>query len=458
MRSRAGTAIGRLRGELNRSLFPPAPDDAPRFGGWEGAVVLVSFLLLALVLQFLRAGPSQSFHGLFAEDGPVYLGGAISHGFLDSLTSTYAEYLVLLPRLIGELGTILPLRYAPEVMSVSAALFTACCGLAVWIGSGGLIRSPYLRLLLVLVTLLPPASGLETVASATNVAWYGAFAVFWLLVWRPETTWGACLGGLMVLLTGLSSPSIFFFAPLAALRGVSIRDRRDAMLVGSFALALAIQLPVTALSNEHISDPTWTANILTTFLQRVANGAVLGLELGGEAWVQWGWPFLIGISLALAACLAGLAWRAATGRLFAATAVATAIVMFLGSAYGRSLGDPMVWAEGIYSGVGGRYAMVPALLLVSAALVLVDSHSRSSGSRPWPALATGGILLLAVITSFGGDANRDMPSWSKSLRTAAELCRRKDAPEARVFVSPEGWSMTISCDRLESEYAVAPSG
>lgn len=457
MRSRAATATGRLREVLNRSLFPPAPADALRFGGWEGAVVVVSFLALAAVLQFFRAGP-ESIHDLFAEDGPVYLGEAIAYGFFDSLTSPYAEYLVVLPRLIAELATVLPLRYAPEVMSVSAAVFSACCGLAVWVGSGGLIRNNYVRALLVLLALLPPAGGLETVVSATNVAWNGAFAVFWLLLWRPQTTRGALLGGLLILLTGLSSPTIFFFTPLAIVRAISIRDRRDAILVGSFFIPLAIQLPVTALSDENVSQRIWTTNILTTFLQRVVEGSALGLELGGRAWAAWGWPFLIAICAGVAVTLAALAVRASSGRLFALLAVVTAVVMFVVSGYERGLGDVMVWPVGAYSTVdGGRYAMIPALLLASAALVLVDGGLRS-GRGLWPALAIAAVLLAAIVTSFVGDANRDMPSWARSLEAAAERCRRDDASEERLFIAPEGWSMTIGCQRLESEYEAAPAG
>src|SRR3954469_17177802 len=239
-----------LRDGLNRSLFPPAPDDALRFRGGEAVVGSFTFLALAAVLQFLRAGPTESTKALFAEDGPVYLGGALTHGFFDSLTSPYAEYLVVIPRLIGEVATIPPLRYAPETMNVGAVLIVAVSGLAVWVASAGLIRSVYLRVLLVALVLIPPTSGLETVVSATTVAWHTSFAVFWLLLWRPEADWSAGLGALLILATGLSSPTVFFFVPLAVLRTIAIRNRRDAFLAGAFALALAVQLPVTALSSE----------------------------------------------------------------------------------------------------------------------------------------------------------------------------------------------------------------
>jgi hypothetical protein len=455
---RAGIAIGRLRVELNRSLFVPAPSDRLRFSGREGAVVVVAFVALAAALQLLRAGPTDSLNALFAEDGPVYLGGALTHGVFDSLTSSYAEYLVVIPRLIGEAGTILPLRYAPETMNLIAVLLVALSGVAVWVGSGGLIRNPFLRLLLVALALLPPTSGMETVATATNVPWYTSFAVFWLLIWRPANTRSACLGATLILATGLSSPIIFFFVPLAALRAIAVRDRRDALIVGAFGLALAIQLPVTASSSEQVSQSAWTDNLVTVFLQRVVDGVALGLELDGEAWVQWGWPFLIAIGVLVVATLSLLALRATSGRLFALIAVVTAVVVFFASGYHRSLGDEMVWPTGSFNPLGSRYTMIPVLLLASATLVLLDGRLRSSKGVPWAAIAISGMLVIAIVTSFGGDAGRQMPSWPQSLREGSAKCRRTGAGEAVVPIAPAGWMMTIHCDRLESEYATGPAG
>lgn len=453
-----GTMLRRLRAELGRSLFPAAPSERLRVSGWEAVILVGGFLLLAGALQLFRAGPPGVTKDLFAEDGPVYLGGALTHGFFDSVTTPYAEYLVVLPRLLGEVATIPPLRFAPEAMNIGAVLLVAASGLAVWVGSGGLVRNNYLRALLVALALMPPAGGLETVVSATNVAWQTSFAVFWLLLWRAETDWSASLGALLILATGLSSPTIFFFTPLAVLRAIVIRDRRDALLVGAFALALAIQLPVTALSSKQVAEPRWTGNIFTVFLQRVVDASALGLELAGEAWTSWGWPFLIAISVAVAAALAALAVRATSGRLFALIAVLTAIAMFLASAYQRALGDVMVWPEGISSTVGGRYAIIPSLLIVSAAIVLIDSRARSGGRDLWPGFVLGAIVAVALITSFGGTSDPNAPSWRAGLEAGAAECRQRDLAEATVFITPEDWTMTIPCQRLESEYDAAPMG
>ena len=443
--------IGRLREGLNRSVFLPSPPDTVRFGRWEGGIALVAFLALAVILQLFRVGPSTGLNSLWAEDGPIFLGGALTHGFFTAVTMPHAEYLVVMPRLIGEIGAIVPLRDAAVAMNISAALVVAFSGLAVWFASAGHIRSPYLRAVLVVLTVLPPVAG-ETVASPANVAWHTTFAVFWLLVWRPATTWGACLSALAILATGLSTPAVFFFVPIVLMRALAIRDRRDALVVGAFWLALAIQLPFTALSDERVSTYLWTSNIITTFLQRVVNGAALGLELGGSAWADWGWPFLIAITVAVTAYLVVLALRASSSRLFAAIAIVTSVAMFLISSYSRALGNAMTWPPDIHNNVGGRYALVPVLLLISAALALIDSRRRSSGGRPIAAIAAATVLLVSIVTSFDVNAATDRggPPWDNSVHTATAKCEAEDLAAVPVFVAPEGWTMTVPCDRLVS--------
>jgi hypothetical protein len=305
----------------------------------------------------------------------------------------------------------------------------------------------------VALMILCPVSSIEAVASPTNVAWYMAFAVFWLLLWRPATTWGACLGGLLILATGLSTPATLFFIPIAVLRAVAIRDRRDALVVGAFALGMAIQVPATMLSDEQLPGSVWSRHIITAFLQRVVDSSVLGLELGGSTWADWGWPFLIAIVAGAAVFLVVMALRAPSGRPVAAIAVATSVAMFMSSAYVRApLGDFMVWRTDEYTTLGGRYAMIPALLLISAALVLVDSRQRSSRGRPVAAIATAAILLVALVTSFDarGEIGRGGPPWDESLHTATAQCEAKSLAEVPVATAPEGWTMIVPCERLVS--------
>jgi hypothetical protein len=453
MRERAKDAIGRLRKFLDRSLFPAGPDGTGKLGGWEAGLVIVSLVVLAAVLQLFRLGPSTTLNSLWAEDGGVFLGGALTHGFFDSVTTPYAEYLVVTPRLIAEIGTLVPLRDAPTAMNLTTVVVIALSGLAVWFASAGHIRSPCLRTLLAALMVLSPVCTSEAVATPTNIAWYMAFAVFWLLFWRPKTTWGACLGGLMILVTGLSTPGIFFFAPVALLRAIAIRGRRDTIIVGSYALAAATQLIAIANSTETIAGNTWSHNILTTFMQRVVEGSVLGLELGGETWLEWGWPFLIGIVVAVAAYLAVMLMRVASNRLFAVIAIVTSVVMFLASSYTRAVGDVMAWRSDVYNDFGGRYAIVPTLLLLSAGLALLDSYYRPARKRlPVLAIAAVVVLLVSIVTSFdvGNEPDRGGPPWDESLRTATAECEAKKLTEVPVYTAPAGWSVAVSCRSLVS--------
>ncbi len=450
----AGTFTKRLREGLDRSLFKPAPPKTTRFGGWEGAAILLAFLALATVMQLLRLGPSSALNSLWAEDGLIFLGEAMTHDFVHAVTVTHGEYLVVLSRLIGEVGAAAPLYHAPMAMNLTAVLVVALSGLAVWFASAGHIHSPYLRALLVALLVLCPVSTIEGVASPTNVAWYTAFAVFWLLLWRPATNWGACLGALLILVTGLSTPATIFFLPIVLLRAIAIRDRRDTLIVGTYVLATAIQVRVLTHSEEHLAVPAWTRHIVTAFLQRVVDSSVLGLDLGGSTWADWGWPFLIAIVAAVTAYLIVMLLRASSSRLFAAIAVGTSVAMFMASVYQRApLGDLMAWPAGAYNTLGGRYAIIPTLLLISAAFALLDSVRPLSRGRPLVAIATAAVLLVSLVTSFDvreGATGRGGPPWDDSLRTATAQCDSEDLAEVPVSIAPEGWTMVISCDRLLS--------
>lgn len=454
MDGEAEKAIGRLRGHLDRSLFPAPVEATSKFKGWEAALVIVSLVAIGAVLQLFRLGPSDALNSLWAEDSGVFFGGALTHSFFDAVTMPYAEYLVVLPRLIGELGTLVPLRDVPVAMNLTTVIVISLGGLAVWFASAGHIHNPYLRALLAALMVLSPVCTIEAVATPTNVAWYLIFAVFWLLFWRPKTTWGACLGGLLILVTGLSTPGTLFFAPVALLRTVAVRGRRDAVVVGSYWLGAAIQLTAMANNTEEVVGDAWSRNILATFLQRVVDGSVLGLELAGETWLEWGWAFLIAISAAVAIFLGVMLARSASSRVFAAIAIVTSVVMFLASGYTRALGDVMVWHTGVYNNFGGRYAIVPTLLLISAALALIDAHCRSSRRRlPVLAIAAATVLLASIVTSFDvrGEIGRGGAPWDESLRTSAAKCEAKNLTEVPVEASPEGWAVNVSCEDLSSD-------
>jgi len=451
------SALGQFRAQLNESLFPSAPVRQRRLGRAGATAVLLTLVALAIALQLLRVGPKEALDALWAEDGQIFLQGALTGG-LHALFHTYAGYLVLVPRLIGEVGALVPLRYAPAAIAVVSSVVVALSGLAVWLSSAAFIRDPYLRGTLAAVTVLVPVAGLESVASGTYVPWFMLVATFWLLLWRPPTTRGAFFAGLFILCTGLSTPSVWFFAPLALLRALAARDRRDFLILGSFAIGAIVQIPVIAANTELSVTPVWTNNIWTAYMQRVLDGTAFGERLGGVAWAHLGWPFLIALGVCAAAALAiGLRHSLARSRWLAAIAIPTSLVMFVVSTYQRGVGTAMMWPAGTHFGDGGRYAIVPALLLVSAALSLTDTDAlpreQKRTRRPWPALAAAGLLLLGLTTSFdvSEPKSRGEPPWGEALGVARASCRSQHLLEVRVPTSPPNFGMTVPCDSLQAD-------
>lgn len=443
-----------MRQTIRRYLFLAPPAD--RHQGGRGQVVLLVILLLALaaLLQLLRLGLGNALESLWAEDGSILLQGAFEHGFIDALRTPYAGYLILVPRLIGEVGAAVPLREAAAAMVIASTLVVAICGLVVWVAAAGHIRNPYLRGALVALTVLSPVASLESIGAGSYVLWYMLFASFWVLLWTPRTTAGAVLGGLFVLATGLSTPGLWFFAPLAGLRLLAARDRRDAAILAGYAIGAAVQIPVLASNSENAVDPQWTNDIWTSYLQRVLDGGLLGERLGGIGWEQLGWVLLIALLAAALAALAFVAWRSsAQVRSFVAIATGTSLLMFVASVYQRAVGGQVMWPADTYFGNAGRYAIVPALLLASAALVAIDRWPRPlPGPRhlPWAGLAAVAIAALAIGSSFHvAESNvRGTPHWSESIDSAAASCRKEDTETAPVNISPPGYALFVSCETL----------
>lgn len=445
-----------LRARLDEALFRDAPQAGRRLEAWEQALLLVSLIALAVFLQLLRIGFSASLDTLWAEDGPIFLQGALTEGFGAAVFSPYAGYLVVVPRLIGEGAGLAPIEHAAAATSILSALVVALCGLAVWHAAAGLVRNPYLRGALVVLTVLVPVAGLESIDSAAYVPWYMLFATFWLLLWRPRTTLGTVLGSLFVLATALSSPGVWFFLPLAALRALAARGWRDVALLGSYAAGALAQIPVLALNQDQAVEPLWTSDIWTAYAQRVIDGAAFGQRLGGAAWAHLGWPFLTAVLVCAGVGLAIGIWRGGpTGRWLAALTVPISLALFVVSAYQRAVGTQIMWPPQNYHGAAGRYAIVPALLLVSLALVLIDGAAQRRGGagwRSWLAVGAVALALAGVATSFDmrDPGARGDVRWGQAVDGAAAACRAEGLGEVSVPSSPIGFGLEVPCERLVS--------
>jgi hypothetical protein len=446
---------------LDRYLFPEPAAAAPGPARWEKAGLVTALLALGVVLQLARIGWTGSLNALWAEDGPIFVQEALAQGFGDAVSSEYSGYLVLVPRLIGEAAALMPLEGAAATVSILSALLIALSGLAVWHAAAAHIPDPLLRGALVLATVLTPVGGMESIDSASYVSWYMLFAVFWILLWRPRTLAGAAWGGLLIVATVLSNPGAWFLLPLAALRALAIRDRRDATIVGAYFAASVVQLVAMARSNYEAVEPLWTSDIWEVLVQRVVAGAAFGLRGAGGLWDQFGWPALIALTACMVLAFAiGLTRSDGRARAFALIAIPTALGMFVLSVYQRAAGTPMLWLAGDAGGHGGRYAIVPVLLVVATAMVVAEGWRRQSSAswKAWPSLAIAGLLLASVAVSYpaGDTAVRGTPAWDDALDAAAVTCASEGGEIATVATSPPGFQMALPCSEIPADSTSPP--
>jgi len=439
---------------LRETLFPEAQQGERRAPRWELGGVLAAFLVLGTALALMRLGFSASVNTLWAEDGPIYLQGALTQGFFHDVFTPYAGYLVVGPRLVAEVATLVPLDQAAAAITVLSAFLAAVSALAVWVGCGGHVHNPYLRLGLAAATLLSVTAGQETVLSAAYLPWYMLFGTFWLLFWRPRTLGGALAGGLFLLGTGLSTPGVWFFMPVALLRAATAREARDWTLLGPYFLGALVQIPVMLAQQQ--GDSLWTSHIWTAYLQRVLVGGLLGEKLAGNLWVDLGWTLLI---VALVLLVVGFAWRLWTGpagaRWFGVIGVLTSLVMFVFSTYSREVGEYIYLRSGIEGAPSGRYVMVPALIFLSVVVVLVDYAVRSR--EGWlkaylPVGVTVAMIALAIVTSYDvrEPESRGRPYWDEALKAAATKCVKEDEETAGIPISPEPWGVQLPCEQVAS--------
>lgn len=451
-----GGDVGSLRARIGRELFPrPIPADGG-FSRAEGTLLLGGLVALGTVLVLLRLG-TEVFERVWAEDGPVYLAGAIDHGFWFAVFKPYAGYLVVAPRLIGAVaGTILPLQWASAVIVVLAALLNAVSGVAVWFGSAGQVPDRRLRAALVVAIVLAAGCGQETLDSGAYAPWFMLCGTFWLLFLWPRTNVGAGAAAFFALLTGLSTPGVWFFLPVAVLRVVSGPTRKAWIVLAGFAAGAVVQVPVVLSQQQEPS--LYTGRIWSSFLQRVVDGGLLGQRLGGNLWQDLGWPFVIVVALLAIIVPAACLRRAALGtRWCVAVLLATSFVMFVVSVYQRGISDAIFWRAGESNGLAGRYVTVPAALLVSAVVVAVQGYLASEwGRRRSPRLRRGivgaTLAVIAIAVAFSYDMSYSgygVPNWRDALEQAADKCVAHRDEVGGIPTEPPPFGVIVRCQTLE---------
>lgn len=456
---------------------PPAAGPARPLGAWADAHLLGSeprptagggdrWLLpaagcLLVLVSLLRQGLTPPLDSVWAEDGAVFLARALRGVPGSALAEPYAGYLQVLPRGLARLVSLLPPAWWAPVLAVAGAGVTAATGLTVYVATGAHLRSRGLRWTLAAAVVLVPSAGPEVLNNLTYAHWFLVFGAFWVLLWRPTTLGATAWATGFLLVTALSTPVAAVLVPVAAIRAMVGRGRRDLLPVAALGAGLAAQLTVLAPAPVGGTSASGWADPVTGYLLRVVGGVLPGHTVTGLVWAARGPGVLLLLAAALAALLCAVAVRRRTrvGPV-SVLAVGASPVLFA-AAQLRPAASELVWSPGHVHHLGARYTLVPSLLLISALVLQLDAAPRLP-SRWWRAARVGilTLLLVAVVTSFPVRGERDARSWSRELDRAAERCAARAAGEGvgrgarvRIPVSPGGaWSVPVPCGRLGANH------
>lgn len=426
-------------------------------GVLSGKEVGIALIVATATVGILALRVPLAIHQFWAEDGSIFYNDALTSSAFRPFIRPYHGYYLLIPRFIGFVSTLVPMRDAATATWVMVAIVVAWCAVTVFLSAKPWIRGYLTRTTLVLGLAMLPSLGGESIASASNLQFTLLFPSIVVLVGTSRQRSLRMNGIAMLLLTSLTTPLAVVLAPLAVWRLIrSRRPRPDGETI-AWAVGTAVQLIAIAVGNA--DRPTVTARnagqLFGDVVQRIIYGNFspfhMGLRVG---------PALAAVALILVAGVlsaAVVSWqRGARERAFLLIAVpCSGILLYIVS-------DIQGLAVGTQA---HRYEMVPAWCLTWATLVAVESirphvplRSRRTRTKveTHVRFASGTIcllLLIAWIPHWTPDlARRAGPTWQKELDISSRKCATRKSDWAIVGIlpitHPPIWYVKIPCTQL----------
>jgi hypothetical protein len=388
---------------------------------------------------------------VWAEDG-WFLQNRLEDGALQTLLDPYQGYLHLVPRLIVETAALAPLRdYAVVVTALCCAAVGLVAALT-FVCSRDVVASPLARAVLGLVPALVPTGAAEVLGNTANLHWYLLWLTPWLVLCRPRSTRQGWALGAALLVVALTEIQAVYFVPLLL---VGLRDRRRLPMTAGLLAGVVVQV-VLSVTTERPSDegtPTLLDLVqgygLHVFLQQ-AYPATNGV---GEPLVEQGWPlvwlvaapFLV-VLAALLATTRGRDGRLATLAVLIGATAPYVVAMVLNFRSFLAFGDFDLATLAVFSPL--RYAVVPAMFVLGAAVVVAD-RGLSRATRLSRVAAGGllaGVVALGVWHVDAGPTKRTGgPGWAASVERAERQCREGGVEVVEIRTAPDSWEVFVTC-------------
>ena len=432
------------------------PDTTGRAVTWYGLLLGV---VVGTVLSLLRTTGTGPLQTIFEEDARDILTGALDMSGLKAVLTPVQGYFVVGPRLLGELATLFPAGWAAAVLSISSAVVTALLAVQVYAASKVHLPNRLARLAVAAPLLVAPVAEtmfMEIYNRPVCLHFFAMYALFWVLVWSPDTRAGR-VGALVTIgMTGVSTALVVAYLPLAALRAFT---RRDRMSFGMFALVAAgsaLQLAAATTSLGGVKrtgasrmDPGWALSQFAEWALPVSlfgrRSAHFDPAVTPEAFVPNGTGVLLAwVIVLLVVAVAALGAR--RGFLRPAWLLAVAL-----SAHSVAILALQIMVNGW---AAQRYLMTPAALLI-AALVVLLRPAPGAGRRiaVAPLAVLSAFLLVVATVNYRNDETfrHDAPQWSDQVREAARWCA-EDLSRGAIMVAaapePMQSNVVIPCHEL----------
>lgn len=411
-------------------LFPTAPSQP---WTWRTTLVVVAALVGGTLASLLRQAGIPPTETIWAEDASIFLQGAY-HGDADVLVRPYVGYLHVVPRIVAEVAAAVPPWRASAVFALAAAVVTAGAAVVTWFATGGLLRSPWLRGALAALVVLQPAAILESLNSIALVQWHLAFAACWVVLWRPQERWAIAASAAFQAVATLSAPLCVLLVPVALLRIVAVDRWRDRLAPAALVACGVVQVGFLLLRSPPNVRPSSLRDVGVAYVQRVLVGAPLGVDPNEWLWQAGGMAASGAVAVVVVVLLVVGALRSTPPRaVLAAGAVLLGAAMFASTTWLRGTAGDIAWPPGeVMAHPGSRYALVPILLLASAAAIVVEGL-RSRGTRGWRVGVGTALVLVAVVTVADlrtENARTAADRWPDAVVEAHRRCVRAPSLDA----------------------------
>lgn len=443
-----------------RSLFPIAPTSRVR---WRSALSALFFIGFGTFLEVQRLGGNTAVDTLWAEDGNIFLAGAVNGGRLHAFLVTYNGYVNSAARLIGALAASFPLSWAAATFAIGSASTVALLGGFVYRASGAHIPTKQVRFMLAALMVIMPATAFEVQDNAANLHWFFDFAAVWALLWRPSNWWDRSLGVVVILLAATSDPLVAILVPLALLRLLAVPKQEIgpvlALLGGLLIQAVAFVDPAQVVLAGPAQGTPSPLDLARVFGVHVLTSFFLGGTLGNDLFGAFGYKLVGLLTLVALAGLVCLMLRKSLQfeRRLVLGLSALAIAFTIIPVYIR-WGSQFDINPYHLIGVPARYWTVPLLCLWAAVAVVVGSQRFRDLVRPSVGMAAIGALsvwfVVLALSDYGiHNMYRDVgPFWNQEMAAAITFCESARTGSNATFLPPPKlvFGFNIPCSRVVS--------